>query len=69
MNDEWVPPFCAHEVENVPCPKCGEEFVRVREKAFYYDGDTVEAFCAECHAEFEVTASVDVSFSDPEMSK
>lgn len=63
---QWHPPFCAHDTELV-CPKCGTSgTVSVREKEIYYDSDQVEAFCSECHAELEVCASVEVTFSDPE---
>ena len=60
----WRPPFCAHEIENLECPKCGEEAVCVREKETYFDSDACEAYCADCHAELEVQVSVAVTFSD-----
>lgn len=63
---EWHPPFCANEIENLACPKCGEEAVRVREQDVYFEGD-VEAYCGECHALLEVQASVEVTFTDPEV--
>lgn len=63
----WSPPFCANEIENLACPKCGEEAVRVREKETYFDGFDVEAYCAECHAELSVTVLVTVEFSDVEV--
>jgi hypothetical protein len=64
---EWTPPFCANEIEDLKCPKCGEGYVRVREKSTYFDGDTCEAYCAECHADIEVQVQVQVTFSDPEV--
>jgi hypothetical protein len=67
-HDDWKPPFCANDADEVKCPKCGEDgCVRVREKETYFDGDCCEAYCAECHAELEVQVSVDVTFSDAEV--
>lgn len=63
--DEWVPPFAANEIEDVACPKCGEECVRVREQEKYFEGD-VEAYCGACHALLQVQAVVEVTFADPE---
>ena len=68
MTAAWKAPFCANEIENLVCPKCGEETVRVREKETYFDGDTIEAYCGGCHAALEVGAHVDVTFSDVEMA-
>ena len=63
----WHPPFCANEVEHVKCPKCGEiGGVRVREKEQYYDGEQVEAYCAECHTRLWV---VEITFSDAEIDE
>jgi len=67
MADDWKPPFCANEIENIACPSCGEESVRVREKETYFDGDSCEAYCAECHADIEVQVSLTIEFSDPEV--
>lgn len=64
---EWIPPFCANEVEDVPCPACGEERVHVREQERYCDGDGVEAYCAGCHAMMTIYASVDIAFGEPEL--
>ena len=64
----WVPPFCANEVENLECPKCDDGGrVFVREEEYYLDSDTVEAFCGECHVLLEVSASVEITFSDVEV--
>ncbi len=70
MTDQvkWTPPFCANEVVELDCPKCGEGSVMVREGPTYYDGAEVEAYCSDCHAELVVYANVDISFSDPEVA-
>jgi len=32
-HDDWKPPYCANDADEVKCPKCGEDgCVRVREK-------------------------------------
>ena len=67
MSTDWKPPFCANEADELTCPACDENAVRVREKDQYYDGHEVEAYCAECHADLVVWASVDVAFSCPEV--
>jgi hypothetical protein len=64
---DWMPPFVAKDDADIDCPVCKAQWsVRVREKATYFDGDTVEAYCAECHAELEVHASVEITFGDCE---
>lgn len=65
--EKWSPPFCANEIEDVACPKCGAEAVRVREKETYSDGDCVEAYCGECRTMLEIYATVSIEFSDPEV--
>jgi len=68
MTDDWTPPFCTKDDSELDCPKCnGTGTVRVREKEFYCDTDTVDAYCAECHVLLEVTACVDIAFADPEI--
>lgn len=65
MTAPW-PPFSSDTTDLV-CPACGEDDVRVRSKEVYYDTDPVDAFCASCRALLEVTATVVVEFSDPEV--
>lgn len=64
---DWSPPYCARDTE-LACPKCGaEKSVCVREHEAYFDGGgPYEAYCAECHCDLEVQASVTIEFSDPE---
>lgn len=67
LGEDWKPPFCANEVEELQCPNCEDGgVVRVREHEMYTDGSTYEAYCADCHAEMEVTAFVEVTFGDVE---
>ncbi len=47
----WRAPFCANEVENVECPACGDEAVRVREDS---SADPRPAYCGSCHALLDV---------------
>lgn len=64
---EWSPPFCANDVEDVPCPVC-EGPVRIRAKETYYDGEEVEAYCGDCRVKLTIYASVDIAFSSPEVA-
>lgn len=67
MSDAWSPPFVGNECCHLECPKC-QGSVCVRDEERYVDGDTVEAYCAACHADLEVTACVDITFSDVEIA-
>jgi hypothetical protein len=65
--EAWTPPFCARAVE-LECPNCDDGgAVRVREHKAYSDGGTYDAYCADCHAELEVTAIVEITFADVEV--
>ena len=65
-SDPWTPSFCANETAGIECPSCkGRVFVRDQER--YCDGDSVEAYCGDCHAALSVTASVEIEFIDPEV--
>lgn len=62
------PPYCATET-TLDCPSCGAKAsVRVREQMSYFDGSDYPGFCAECHAALTVWASVEVLFTDVEVS-
>lgn len=63
----WTPPFCANETV-LACPACKEPgAVRVREKETCFDGESVEAYCCDCHVDLEVIVSVTIEFSNPEV--
>jgi hypothetical protein len=47
----WEAPFCSHGIENMECPICGAEDVRVREDS---SAEPREAYCGECHAILEL---------------
>lgn len=65
----WRTPFCAN-ASNLDCPKCRSvKTVMVREKETYFSGDSLEAYCADCHATLEVQVEVEVTFYDPEVVK
>lgn len=64
--ENFKPPFCAVEAEDLACPHCGEVGIQVREKEVYYEGDSVDAYCTGCQREFTVIARIDVTFTDPE---
>ena len=72
MSDEapksWRPPFCIRDDDGGTCPVCKEpESVRIRDEETYMDGSEYEAYCAECHAELVVWASIDISFTEAEI--
>lgn len=68
LADDWKPPYCANDADELKCPNCGEDgCVRVREKEVYFAGDCCEAYCAECHTDLEVQVNVAVTFSDAEV--
>jgi hypothetical protein len=58
----WRAPFCANEVENVTCPACDAETVRVREDS---SADPRPAYCGTCHALLEVR--VFETYGEPEV--
>lgn len=39
MND-WVPPFCSRDADDLECPRCGVRAVQVMEQDLYNDGYT-----------------------------
>ncbi len=47
----WRAPFCANPAENVSCPACGVDDVRVREDS---SEQPRPAYCGACHAVLEV---------------
>jgi hypothetical protein len=56
----WRAPFCSHPIENVECPACGAEEVRVREDS---SADPRPAYCGACHALIEL--QVYETFGEP----
>ncbi len=65
-HDDWNPPFCASDIA-IDCPKCGNDYVMVRDEKNYFDGGAIEAYCCECRALLEVTVSVTIAFHSPEV--
>jgi Zn finger protein HypA/HybF involved in hydrogenase expression len=67
---KWTPPFCARDAngDQLTCPRCKGGNVHVRDQERYCDGDSVEAYCGDCHAMLEVWADVDISFFDAELA-
>ena len=69
VSDEWKPPFCVLETgaENLECPNCHHVgSVMVRQQETYRDGESVDAYCSECHDDLYVQSLVEVTFAFPE---
>ena len=67
MTEPWTPPFCSQDTD-LTCPACqAVSAVRVRDHESYFDADSIEGYCAECHVDLEVQSSVEITFLDPEV--